>query len=171
MTEVLPRARAKTRMGRDEAEEFLVHEARLLDERRLEEWLTLFTADGIYWLPIQEDKGPNEATSIIYDGPVRREERVYRLLHTIAPVEDPPHRTLHQVSNVDVEDAPEGDVLLISHQVTFAARTGVGVNEMFHLPARCEHRLRREGDNWRIAMKRVLLINRDHALPSLPFIL
>lgn len=160
-----------TKMDRQEAEEFLLHEATLLDERHLEEWLELFTADGIYWLPIQEDKGPNEATSIIYDQPVRREERVFRLLHTIAPVEDPPHRTLHTVNNVSVQEGQNGEILLLSTQVVYAARTGVGVNEVLTFPARCEHTLRREVDVWRIAMKRVLLLNRDHALPSLPFIL
>lgn len=158
-------------MTRAEAEELLIREARMLDERRLEEWLDLFSEDGIYWLPIQEDKGPNEATSIIYDLPVRREERVYRLLHTIAPVEDPPHRTLHTVSNVEVEERTAGELTILSTQVIYTARTGVGVNEMLYFPARCEHIIRQEGGRWRIAVKRVILINRDHALPSLPFIL
>ncbi len=31
--------------------QFLYHEARLLDERRWEEWAGLFTEDGIYWAP------------------------------------------------------------------------------------------------------------------------
>jgi 3-phenylpropionate/cinnamic acid dioxygenase small subunit len=158
-------------MSRAEAEDFLLHEVRMLDERRLEEWLELFTEDGVYWLPIQEDKGPNESTSIIYDTSVRREERVYRLLHTIAPVEDPPHRTLHTVNNVEVEERTAGDLVVLSTQVIYAARTGVGVNEVLMFPARCEHTLRHDGVGWRIAAKRVLLINRDHALPSLPFIL
>ncbi len=32
----------------EEAERFLVAEARLLDERRFEEWEQLFTDDGVY---------------------------------------------------------------------------------------------------------------------------
>ncbi len=50
---------------RDEAERFLYHEARLLDERRLDGWLALFTPDGIYWLPIpDEGDGHEQPTSM-----------------------------------------------------------------------------------------------------------
>ena len=34
-------------------ERFLIHEARLLDEARFDEWLALFTADAWYWVPSQ----------------------------------------------------------------------------------------------------------------------
>jgi len=33
--------------------ELVAHEARLLDERRHDEWLALFTEDGRYWVPLQ----------------------------------------------------------------------------------------------------------------------
>ena len=36
---------------RDEVERFLYREARLLDERRFEEWMNLFAEDGYYWVP------------------------------------------------------------------------------------------------------------------------
>lgn len=36
---------------RQEAEAFLFREARLLDERRLDDWLALFTDDSRYWIP------------------------------------------------------------------------------------------------------------------------
>ena len=31
--------------------DFVVREARLLDQQRLEDWLDLFTEDGHYWTP------------------------------------------------------------------------------------------------------------------------
>ena len=37
-------------------EEFLIHEARLLDERRFREWMELFTEDGTYWVPAVPDQ-------------------------------------------------------------------------------------------------------------------
>jgi len=37
-------------------ERFLVHEARLLDDARFEEWLALFTADAWYWVPTEPDQ-------------------------------------------------------------------------------------------------------------------
>lgn len=159
-------------MNRTEAEAFLIYEVSLIDDRRLEEWLELFTEDGVYWVPIYEDKGPNEATSIIYDLPIRRQERVYRLLHTTAPVEDPPHRLLHVVGNVQVHPAGTDEAKIYSNQVVYVARPpSLGLDELFVLPARCEHHVRRVDGRWRIQMKKVLLLNRDFALPSLPFIL
>ena len=32
-------------------QQFLFHEARLLDERRLQEWLALYAEDAEYWVP------------------------------------------------------------------------------------------------------------------------
>ena len=36
-------------VGERELQAFIYHEARLLDERRFDEWLALFTPDGRYW--------------------------------------------------------------------------------------------------------------------------
>lgn len=36
-----------------EVEQFLYHEARLLDERKFDDWLALLTDDVHYWMPIR----------------------------------------------------------------------------------------------------------------------
>ena len=38
-------------IDRSECERFLIHEARLLDDRRFRDWMALFTEDGSYWVP------------------------------------------------------------------------------------------------------------------------
>ena len=46
-------------------EQFLYHEARLLDTGQFEAWLDLFTEDATYWLPLERDQtGPLETSSI-----------------------------------------------------------------------------------------------------------
>ena len=45
-------ARPEDILSRADAEDFLYEEARLIDEGHFEEWLDVFTEDGIYWLPI-----------------------------------------------------------------------------------------------------------------------
>lgn len=161
------------KMTRAEAEDFLYMEARLLDEMRLEEWLELFDEDGLYWLPIDENEEPGSDTSLIYDLPVRRQERVYRLLYTPVPSQSPPSRTLHCINNVKVEDAPDGEVRVYSPQVIYELRAGdykqVGLGDQRIFAGRCEHRLRREGDDWRIVLKKLVLINRDTSIPNLTF--
>jgi hypothetical protein len=40
----------------DRCERFLLHEARLLDEARFDDWLALFTPDAWYWVPSAPDQ-------------------------------------------------------------------------------------------------------------------
>ena len=44
------------------AEEFLFHEAQLLDSRRYQEWLELLTDDIHYWMPIRRTTTAKEVS-------------------------------------------------------------------------------------------------------------
>ena len=33
--------------------DFVIREARLIDQHRFEEWLDLFAEDGFYWMPLE----------------------------------------------------------------------------------------------------------------------
>lgn len=162
------------RLSRLDAEDFLVHEAQLLDDRRFDEWLRLFAPTGIYWLPIREDAAPEAATSLIYDEPLRREERVHRLLKTPAQAQMPPSRTQHGISNVRVEDAPDGGVRIYSNQVVHEMRRAdyrqAARSQQRALVGRCEHHLRDEDGSWRISLKKVVLLDRDMPIANLTFI-
>src|SRR5260370_38372701 len=60
--------------------DFVIHEARLIDQYRLEEWLDLFTDDGIYWMPLgwgQTD--PKLTTSLMYEDKLLLTLRIERL--------------------------------------------------------------------------------------------
>lgn len=162
-------------LTRAEAEEFLYHEAELLDDWRLEDWLKLFTEDGVYWLPIDDTRDPDENTSIIYDVPVRREERVFRLLETPVPSQAPPSRTLHAVTNVRVErPGADGFTVVRSCQTITELRSGdfrqTGLGEQRTFVAHCVHRLRPDPDGWRIALKKLVLLNRDISIRNLTFV-
>lgn len=161
-------------LARSDAEDFLIHEARLLDERRLAEWNALFTDDGLYWIPLDENAPHAHQASIVHDGPLRREERVHHLLNDWYPAQSPPSRTLHMISNVAVD--ADGDAFAVrSNQVIWELRTGdfrqVGVGDLRPLVAAVEHRLRPVDGRLRIARKRILLVNRDGWLGNLTFLL
>jgi p-cumate 2,3-dioxygenase subunit beta len=162
-----------------EAERFLYAEARLLDERRFEEWETLFTDDGVYWLPIDPDVDPARAVAIIYDDRTRLHERVYRLARTPVLDQSPSSRTIRFVSNVEVEngsgDGDAGsDVIVHCRQLITEVRPGgpgqQGLNAPRVFAARCEYRLRRVKDAWRIALKKVVLLTSDEPQYNLSFI-
>ena len=55
-------------------EEFLYLEASFLDRPDLDAWLELYTEDGTYWMPAQEDQpDPFNHVSIFYDDRVMME--------------------------------------------------------------------------------------------------
>lgn len=169
---------SETRLTVSDAEGLLYREARLLDERRYEEWLELFTEDGLYWLPIPvegEAPDPTSAISIIYDDAVRRSERVYRTLHTPVLDQNPPSRTIHAVSNVEVDPEPaDGDVRVWCVQTISEMRPGGqrqnGLGEQRTFVARCEYHFREIDGSWRIALKKVSLLNADRPIYNLTFV-
>jgi 3-phenylpropionate/cinnamic acid dioxygenase small subunit len=163
-------------LTRVDAEAFLYREARLLDERRYDDWLKLFAADGMYWIPVEDDADPYQKVSLIHDDGLRREERVFRLLRTKAHSQDPASRTQHFVSNVEVENG-EGEARVYSSQLIYEIRAHGGnyrhleLGEQRSFAARCEHLLRPESGEWRIALKKMLLLNRDMPIGNLTFII
>jgi benzoate/toluate 1,2-dioxygenase beta subunit len=151
-------------------ERFLYREARLLDERRFDEWQELFAQDGVYWVPLKpEQSDPLHHGSIIYDDRAGMATRFRRLAHPRVYAQIPPSRTLHVVTNVHVDDADgakdEIDVLSALQVTEFHQ------GEQRHYAARCRHRLRRSGGSYAIALKRVDLVNCDAPMPviSIPF--
>jgi 3-phenylpropionate/cinnamic acid dioxygenase small subunit len=158
------RAPAPPATGLDRAavEEFLVHEARLLDERRFRDWIELFAEDGTYWVPAVPDQAsPFDQASLFYDDRDLMRTRVERLEHPRIHVQTPPSRTAHLVGNVIVEeaDAATGEVLVGSTVIMVEYRDDA--QRVF--AGRQRHRLRREGASFRIVQKRVDLINCDSA--------
>ena len=96
-----------------EIQDFLVHEARLLDDRAFEAWLDLFTDDIVYWMPERTNpwESSDMADSVSKPGELALFEetketlrtRVARLATGMAWSEVPPSRTRHLVTNVQVE--------------------------------------------------------------------
>jgi 3-phenylpropionate/cinnamic acid dioxygenase small subunit len=147
------------------AEEFLYHEARLLDTQRYEEWLELFTEDATYWVPLEQgQKDPFETSSIIHDDRTLLELRVKQLRHPRAHARQPLARTVHQVSNVVVQ----ADGLTVNSNLVVVEFR----NEKQRIyGALVEHRLRRRDGTFRIARKRVDLVNSEGELDGIAILL
>ena len=145
-------------------EQFLYHEARLLDTQQLEAWLELFTDDATYWVPLERNqKDPLETSSIIHDDRTLLELRVKQARHPRAHARQPLARTVHQVGNVMVCEERAGDITVDSTLQLIEFR-----NEKQRLyGALVHHRLRREGKSFRIAHKRVELVNSEGELDGI----
>ena len=149
-------------------EQFLYHEARLLDTQRYEEWLALFTDDATYWVPLEQgQKDPYETSSIIHDDRTLLELRVRQIRHPRAHARQPIARTVHQVGNVVRLGEAHGELDIGSTLTVVEFR-----HEKQRLyGALVEHRLRPERDTFRIAHKRVDLVNSEAELDGIAILL
>ena len=149
-------------------EQFLYHEARLLDTQRYEDWLQLFTQDATYWLPLEQDqKDPHETSSIVHDDRTLLELRVKQYRHARAHARQPLARTVHQISNIVPLGEANGALRIVSTLTVVEFR-----NEKQRVyGALVEHHLRRNGDTFAIAHKRVDLVNSEGELDGIAILL
>jgi benzoate/toluate 1,2-dioxygenase beta subunit len=147
-------------------EQFLIHEARLLDEARFDEWLALFTADAWYWVPSQPDQqSPRDTISLIYDDRRLLETRVRRLSSPRIYSQEPRSRTSRIVANVTIEEAAaDGQACTVRSKFQLLEYRR---NAQTPYAGTSFHRLVRAGADIRIAWKRVDLVNCDAALEGL----
>jgi 3-phenylpropionate/cinnamic acid dioxygenase small subunit len=159
-----------------EIEQLLYREARLLDDRRFEAWLDLFTDDVRYWMPVRTTRYPRRSKAITVLDPARHEEdelskeselaifdesketlgrRVARLDTGMAWAEDPPSRTRHSVSNVEAEPGDtEAELRVYSNFIVYRSR---GETEQdFYVGARRDT-LRKVDGAWKIARRTIIL--------------
>lgn len=94
-----------------ELQAFLYREARLLDDRQWDDWLSCYHQDVEYWMPAWDDddqltRDPQSEISLIYY-PNREglEDRVYRIKTERSGASTPEPRTTHMISNLEVLEA------------------------------------------------------------------
>jgi p-cumate 2,3-dioxygenase beta subunit len=167
---------------RAECEDFLFHEAALLDAWRLDDWLALLTDDARYLVPSNDapEGDPSNTLYTIADDIARIRGRVARLKDPMAHVEFPHSRTRRMITNVIV--TPGSDPL--SHQDRAAPNMcetgsdpGVTIHSNFTVHrfrrdeqvsqyvGRYRHHLRMVGGQPRIAQREAILD--AHELASL----
>jgi len=153
-------------LDRTPFEQFILHEARLLDDRRFRDWMALFADDGTYWVPaVPDQKSPLDQASLFYDDRDLIKTRVERLEHPRIHVQTPPSRTAHLVGNVVVEQADEAKKEYLVSSTVIMVESREDSQRVF--AGRQHHRLRREDDGFRIVQKRVDLINCDSAFEAM----
>lgn len=153
-----------------EVEAFVINEARLLDERRFEEWMQLFSQDGYYWAPARiEQQDPWSEVSLIFDDREIMQNRIQRLRHPKVYAQLPHSRAVRQVSNVGIDavDADSGEITARSVFFMFEHRPTLPEPMERIFAGHYYHRLRPAGATFTVAWKKVLLANCDVALDPL----
>jgi 3-phenylpropionate/cinnamic acid dioxygenase small subunit len=149
-----------------EVEEFLFHEACLLDEARYDEWLGLLAADIWYFCPLIEFVNGIEATvdqrgAHYFDENLQSlRNRCQWLQSPHAHVENPPSLKRRLVSNIQVQEVEDG-VAVQSNFLLWQIRPRDSDGALF--AGRREDRLRRVDGELKLCERRINL-----AHPVLP---
>jgi len=140
-------------------QQFLFHEARLLDELRLEEWLTLWTPEGRYWVPrVHNQDNPFDHVSLFWEDALLREVRVRRVQHPRNWSQQPPTRSNRLIGNISIEGADAAGHLIV-RSCLHLVETRL---DSRHFGATVYHKLAAtEAGGWAIHLKRVNLTNCD----------
>ncbi len=148
--------------------QFLYREARLQDEHRFNEWEALWTEDGIYWVPANgDDTDPERDMSILYDNRSRIALRI-RQYHTGKRYSQLPQSRLRRViGNIEVLGEEEGGTRVSANMLLYEShRRG-----QIMWAARNEYLLRQVDGQWRLAFKKVALVNNDTPLTTMAFLI
>jgi 3-phenylpropionate/cinnamic acid dioxygenase small subunit len=151
-------------IGRAEADELLSREAMLLDTGDWDGWLELYCRGrclldaGLARRGQIRPQDPDSELSLIYyQGRQNLADRVWRARSGLSVASAPRPRVVHSVTNVLVLAADEAEASL---SASFAVHLYDVRAERTHIFfGRYEHRLRREAEGWRIAAKKILLLN------------
>lgn len=161
-----PAARANLEVGSIRAvEQFIFHEARMLDERSYDAWLALWTEEGRYWMPRHHNQAnPFEQISLFYEDRMLRETRVKRLLNPRNWSQQPVTRSSRLVGNVQVEGLDSQGRLIVRSVIHYTEHR----LEQRHLAGQVFHKLESTSEGcWRIYLKRIDLVNCDSVFANL----
>src|ERR1700752_3371597 len=158
-----------------EVEQFLYREARMLDERRFHEWLALLTDDVRYWMAGRSNRYPKSSKAVAILDPDRYVEddltkedelaildetkqtlsqRVARLDTGMAWAEDPPSRTRHLITNIEVETGDAASELKVySNYLVYRTR---GETEQDFYVGKREDILQHVDGAWKIARRKIV---------------
>lgn len=147
---------------RERARMLLEREARLLDQLRYEDWLKLYAAECVYWVPSTPNAGdPRREVSVMFDDRRRLEDRVYRLRTGFAWSQAPASRTVRLITNVEVFATASDAVRMVRSNFLISEFWG---DETRLLSGWTGHRLVTHNDRWEIQAKQVNLLECDQSI-------
>jgi len=157
-----------------DVEQFIYREARYADDHDYDAWESLWTDDGVYWVPAVHEPGvepdPTKVMSIIFDNRARIATRV-KQYHTGKRHSQNPKSSLRRlitnIEQLESDPAHPGDLMVGANFLVVEARER-GTTTW---GGRYEYKLRRVDGELRMAAKTVWLVDNDRALNTLAFLI
>ncbi len=144
-----------------EVTRLVYREAMLLDRRRWDDWIAMFTEDAVYWVPAWKSEeettdDPDGQLNLIYlrdRGGL--EDRVFRIQTRESYASVPLDRTVHVVSNVLVENETDDEIEVTANCLvhTYGKKGGMTRSGLY------DYTLRRVDDALKIARKKIVFID------------
>ncbi len=171
LTELPPLQRSKDYFFlKMEVEDFLYHEAELLDLRKFKEWFELIADDIVYFMPMRrnvkfgqqaekEDTRAGEGISWFDEDRWTLGKRIEQILTGVHFAEEPLSRVCRMVSNVQILDAKPNaqeaaEVVVKSRFLIYQNRVE---HENYTFVGKRMDVLRRASDGWKIARREITL--------------
>lgn len=151
---------------KDDLIDFVYDEVRMLDEGRYDDWLNLWTEDGIYWMPLDwKQKDEINETSLMYEDQFMLRLRVERLTGARTFSQKPKSRCHHVIQRpyVDKIDNDAGAFLVTTQMHYVETR----LDDQFLLALTAQHELVLKDEALKIARKRVDILNCDAAFGNI----
>lgn len=145
----------------NQAMDFLILEARLLDDNKLLEWFDLLAEDIQYRMPVRstvfrrEGEGFDPGMNFIYDNKNAIRFKVRRYTETdTAWAEDPPSRVRRLVTNLMLFETPNPEELMAQSYLLLQRSRGDSPT-LESLTARRDDVVRRTAAGWRLAQRTI----------------
>jgi 3-phenylpropionate/cinnamic acid dioxygenase small subunit len=137
-------------------EQFLFHQSELLDEKQWGAYIDLFADDGVYWMPVTPEQTEwLDSPSIFAEDRRMMQIRMGRVTHPNAWSQAPQWGTSHLVGNVVIESVSDTEISVRSRFQMMELRR----DATRHFAGTYRHTLQRTGDDFRIVLQRVDLLN------------
>ena len=139
-----------------EIEQFLYHQSELLDGKLWQDYIDLFTDDGVYWMPVTPEQTEWEGSpSIFAEDKHMMEVRMGRVTHPTAWSQAPMWTTSHVIGNVVIEAEAPGEWRVRSRFHMMELRR----DTVRHFGGTYRHTLVRQAGQLRIQLQRVDMFN------------
>jgi 3-phenylpropionate/cinnamic acid dioxygenase small subunit len=148
--------------------QLVLREARALDARDYEVWLSLYGPRSIYWVPLMEHVGdPRTEPSIHFDDRRRLADRIALIRTGHLHAQTPPSMTTRLISNLECRPSSDGFTDIHSCLVIHEQR--LGRRQVY--AGRQFHRLERVDGIWSIRYRVVMLIDRTISQGNTTFVM
>ncbi|MDU5730798.1 MAG: 3-phenylpropionate/cinnamic acid dioxygenase subunit beta [Citrobacter freundii] len=136
--------------------QFLYEEARMLDDWQFRDWLAQLDDDIRYTMRTTVKGVQPPTTWIFNDNKDQLERRIARLETGMAWAEEPPSRTRHLISNLQISETDVPDVFAVRLNYLLY-RAQKERDETFYVGTRVDKVRRLPGDEWRLLAREIVL--------------